>query len=349
MSDLQRVRVMHIMAGNEEGGLEKHVEELVNLLAARVSVLLVAHPKYADRVAPGVEFVPLDLTRNRNNPVTLVQLARILHKYQPDIVHAQAGKAAAIVAKLRKLSPAKLVATVHGQKRKQNYLRHFDLVIGVSHAVAEDIPNEHRQVVYNGVNLDRLKERLPNSAPADPRCEVPKFLAVGRLVPVKGFHTLLEAWKQVDALLDIIGDGPEEEALAAQIADDPWLTQRVSLLGYRADVPNRIQAADCVIISSQREGFSYVFAEAMLLGTPVLATDVPIANEVLSREFLCERDSAEALASLINHHRGHADFPASLTTQQAPYFSWALEQLTIESMVDRTLTCYASLVDDAEN
>lgn len=344
MSDLDRLTVMQVMAGDEEGGLEKHVEELSNALAYRLSVIVVAHPKYADRFNSRVKFIPLDLTRNRNNPVTLLKLTRIIRKSAPDVVHAQAGKAAAIVAKVRKLVSTKLVATVHGLKKRQPYLNHFDLVIGVSKAVAESVPIEHKCVIYNGVQLGAMSSQPPPGTDAAART-VPLFLAIGRLVPVKGFDTLLKAWEQIPAQLQIVGDGPEQASLEAMVSASASLSEKVSFLGFRNDILDLIRAADCVIISSQREGFSYVFAEAMLIGTPVLSTDVPIANEVLDAQYLCPTNSPEALAALIWRHLPECGpESAELKSRFVPYFEWAQSHLAFQTMVDNTVKAYDSLM-----
>ena len=59
------MHICMVMAGDEEGGLEKHVVELANGLAqAGQKVTLIAHEKYAERVS-GVEFKALDLSKSR--------------------------------------------------------------------------------------------------------------------------------------------------------------------------------------------------------------------------------------------------------------------------------------------
>ena len=72
MSDLDRLTVMQVMAGDEEGGLEKHVEELSNALAYRLSVIVVAHPGHADRFNSCVKFIP-DLTSQQKQPRYVVE------------------------------------------------------------------------------------------------------------------------------------------------------------------------------------------------------------------------------------------------------------------------------------
>lgn len=110
------------------------------------------------------------------------------------------------------------------------------------------------------------------------------IVAVGRLVPVKGFDRLLQSIFEVsqnyDLKLYIVGEGEEKKKLEKKILD-LGLENTVELLGYRKDVLNLIKAADLLICSSYREGFSTVVGEAILLGTPVLTTDCSGMKELL--------------------------------------------------------------------
>ncbi len=75
------------------------------------------------------------------------------------------------------------------------------------------LPGAHIRRIYNGVNLDWWQ---PGSASPRPG----HVVAVGRLVPKKGFHVLIEAigrlrLQGVPATATIIGDGPERPLIEA--------------------------------------------------------------------------------------------------------------------------------------
>ena len=57
----------------------------------------------------------------------------------------------------------------------------------------------------------------------------------------------------------------------------------ISLLGHLAYPYQYIEAADFVISSSRAEGFSLVILEALLLGTPVIATKTAGSMELIAR------------------------------------------------------------------
>lgn len=119
---------------------------------------------------------------------------------------------------------------------------------------------------------------------------VPKgrlLLAVGRLVPQKGFDVLLEAFARVagshpDWSLVILGDGPDAGALRRK-AEALDIADQVVLPG-RVDPPWPLyQRADAYVMSSRYEGFPNSLAEAMAHGLPVVSTDCPTGPRELVR------------------------------------------------------------------
>jgi glycosyltransferase involved in cell wall biosynthesis len=113
----------------------------------------------------------------------------------------------------------------------------------------------------------------------------PRFLNVGRLVPVKGQHELILAFNEFlpacrHAVLHIAGEGPARESLTALI-DELGLQNNVSLLGS-CDIPKLINEYDCFVFPSHSEGFSGAIVEAMFAGLPVLASDIPVNKEVIT-------------------------------------------------------------------
>ncbi len=122
-------------------------------------------------------------------------------------------------------------------------------------------------------------------AALDPAPDKPLIVAVGRLVAEKGYLELIEAMRSVDAVLWIVGErlvsdhaGDVAAALAAA-QEDPLLSTRIRLLGYREDVPELLRAADIFVLPSHREGLPMSIIEAMLSGLPVVATDIRGSRE----------------------------------------------------------------------
>lgn len=103
-----------------------------------------------------------------------------------------------------------------------------------------------------------------------------RLVAVGRLVPRKGFEHLIRAMARLpdDVELLLVGDGPYEGELR-QAARTCGVEGRVRFLGYvaRERIYGLLLAADCFVLSSLHEGLGIVVQEAMWAGLPIVATD----------------------------------------------------------------------------
>lgn len=141
-------------------------------------------------------------------------------------------------------------------------------------------------VIPNGVDA----QRFATAEPADlSEFDIPSgsqtVLFVGRLDPQKGPFLLLEAVKgllptypRLHVLL--VGEGSLRIRLQEWIHDRN-LHARVHLAGWRANVPQLLKAADCLVLPSRWEGMPNVVLEAMAAGLPVLATEVEGATELI--------------------------------------------------------------------
>ncbi|MFO1189241.1 MAG: glycosyltransferase family 4 protein [Alphaproteobacteria bacterium] len=111
------------------------------------------------------------------------------------------------------------------------------------------------------------------------------IVMVGRLVAEKGYPELFEAMRSIDAVLWAVGERlPSDHAARidraiAAATDDPRLAGRVRFLGYRADMPDILQAADLFTLPSHREGMPRSIIEAMMAGLAVVATDIRGSRE----------------------------------------------------------------------
>ena len=197
---------------------------------------------------------------------------REVRAWRPDLVHAHwwfPGAAAALVR-----GGVPLVVTLHGsdvelaarrlaRPAARFVLRRAAAVVAVSTALAaaaEEVCGVPVRVAEMPVDVDVSAPEVRNGA-----------LAVGRLAAEKGFDVLIEACALAGQAVEVIGDGLQRDALVRRAAG---LGVEASFPGAMspAEVHRRMASARVVVVPSRREGLGLVAVEAMLCGTPVIAS-----------------------------------------------------------------------------
>lgn len=131
------------------------------------------------------------------------------------------------------------------------------------------------------------------------------FLTIGRLVPVKNIALQIKALSKLNqkVKLVIVGDGPEEDQLR-KLAKDLKVEDSIELVGKQvADLPDYYKTADCLLLTSNIEGYGMVVAEAVLADLPVIMTDVGCAGELVENNvngLVIAIDDFEALVDSMN-------------------------------------------------
>ncbi len=178
--------------------------------------------------------------------------------------------------------------------------RRADRVVCVSKTVLEDICANVSGVksspilIYNPIipaNLTELMAEGTGHRWLDTPQEGPLIVAIGRLLPVKDFPTLLKAFRSIldkrVARLLILGEGEERTALE-QMIQALHLGYHVSMPGTVRNVFPYLKAADVFVLSSTHEAFGNVIAEALACGTKIVSTDCGGPREILRNGALGE-------------------------------------------------------------
>jgi glycosyltransferase involved in cell wall biosynthesis len=121
------------------------------------------------------------------------------------------------------------------------------------------------------------------------------------------------------------------------------LGDQVWFMGHRDDVPNLLAAADLFVFPSLYEGFGGALIEAMALGLPIVASDVPAIREVVEEgrnALLVSRGDPRALAGAIAALLDQADQREAFGRASRRRFE---ERFTLESVVPQMVELYRSV------
>jgi glycosyltransferase involved in cell wall biosynthesis len=134
-----------------------------------------------------------------------------------------------------------------------------------------------------------------------------RLIFVGQLIPRKAWRQMLDAlaplWAEFpDLTLDVIGDGPDRDAMERQVRATP--DARVSMVGAvdAARVPGHIAQRDLLVLPSTFDGWGLVVNEALMVGVPVVATSACGASCLIKdgmNGFIVEARDVEALRSAL--------------------------------------------------
>lgn len=263
-----------------------------------------------------VETAPLARSFNPLRAIrSFLQLYNLLRREQFDIVHVHTPAAAFVGRFAARLAGVpRIVYTAHGFYFHENMPRlKRTLVIGLeklagrfTHTLftqsAEDAATATRLglcrtgdvlAIGNGSDPARFhpptdpsaRHQMRTSLGAD--AEQTVIVMIGRLVTEKGYPELIEAMRPLEAQLWIVGDRlPSDHAgviddVLRNIENNPDLSRKIKLLGYRNDVPELLRAGDIFVLPSHREGMPRSVVEAMLTGLPVVATNIRGSRELV--------------------------------------------------------------------
>lgn len=137
----------------------------------------------------------------------------------------------------------------------------------------------------SGIDLTQFKPMAIAPRPPGSR----HFLLIARLLWDKGIAEYVAAARRVRAIypdcrFQLLGFLDVENRTAVGRADvEGWVRDgTIEYLGATDDVRPYINAADCIVLPSYREGTARTLLEAAAMGKPLIATDVPGCNNVVA-------------------------------------------------------------------
>lgn len=139
------------------------------------------------------------------------------------------------------------------------------------------------QTIHYG--FDFSKAVVDKNASARYRLSSNQLVIVGRLIPVKQHHLVIELLPEIkkvvpDIKLVLVGTGDEEKKLQ-DLVEQLGVTDCVHFAGFQTNIHDYIYHSDISLVPSSAEGFGVVILEAWHNIKPVIAFDVPAPNEII--------------------------------------------------------------------
>jgi glycosyltransferase involved in cell wall biosynthesis len=269
---------------------------------------------------------------------------------RPDIVHAHALPAAARV----RIGSIPTVINLPGMADPRDVadLRLADAIVADGWA-AEHLPAALGRAVEHvpkGVDVETFRPDGANCRAALGLEGKRVALVVSRLVPIKNVKLAVEAFAvaaadRPDAVLVVVGDGPQRDALDAEVRA-LGVSGRVIFAGRIAheEVPSWYRSADMFVLSSEFDNSPNVVLEAMASGVPVVATDVggmrQYVRHGINGELVAPGDR-DALGRAIARYLDDRDLCARVGRQNrddvAAGFSWAQSARVLRAVYERVI------------
>lgn len=367
----------HKRIPSREGGIEIVVDELSTRMAARGEQVVVYNRKghnvageefdnqsnESDKpyVYKGVKVIPVTTIDAKGLAALTSSFFATLKaiKARPDVIHYHA-EGPCVPLRLAHWFGIRTVATIHGldwQRAKWGKFASTYLKLGERTAAkcADEVIVLSRNVQqYFKDTYGRDVRFVPNGierndqVPADAitrKYGLEKdgyVLFLGRIVPEKGVHYLIDAFRRLDTdkKLVIAGGASDSaeyyESIKAAAAADP----RIVLTGFTQgeELAELYSNAYVYVLPSDLEGMPMSLLEAMSYGNCCLTSDIPECAEVVGDHAVTFRkgdtdDLADKLGDLIAHPDRVAGFKAGAADYITGKYSW-------DKVVDQTLALY---------
>lgn len=317
------MKVLYLIDTLEVGGAEKSLLTITSAFKNVIPVFVYIYPgnslekKFIENEIE-VHFLGIESGYNFSN--ALKKLLPLVKVINPDIIHSTLFKSDIIARRLIKHYPKPLINSLVNNSYAKSRFRNLPLVgkiklylvqqydaktaknvdlfisnsqaIKITNSFALSIPESKIKVIHRGrdssifENFSKIDlKNISNEIDFKGR---KIFLNVSRLLERKGQLDLLKAFNLLgkdrdDLLLLIAGEGEYRGVLEKYILDND-LKGKVLLLGNRNDIPLLLKSADYFIFPSWYEGLPGALIEAMMSGTPIIASDIPENRECVSSE-----------------------------------------------------------------
>ena len=321
-----------------KGGAERVVEAIVQRLVDRHEITVYCSSRYTppDAQVPGVRLLRMPCLSGKYTHMPSVDLLAAFHAVlfgDFDVVHIHNIEAAFVIPLLK--TRYKVIATAHGRTytvekwsplaRKALRLTEYPFVFltdartSVSQPHAEEWQQRYRRKVHyipngieerSGIDEQAARALLCNGGMS--RSEYILF-AAGRIIPLKGCHLLIEAFRTLNSHLHlvIVGDLTQMPAYGQQLQQMAAEDDRIRLVpfvSFESQLMSILKGARLFVFPSTNEAMSMMLLEVASMRVPVVCSDIPENISVLADHALYfHSGSVDDLADKLQWALEHAE------------------------------------------
>ncbi len=348
------------------GGAQVHVKDLAIALQSdrhKVLVLTGESGIYNDDLRDaGIESVSCEYLQKQINPIadgkSFRYILNVIDLFKPDLIAAHSSKTGILGRLASQITKVPCIFTAHGwsfttgipepNRTIYRWLEKLtaslaDKIICVSEydrqiGLKAGMNSQQLLTVHNGMK-DVSPQLRANPAESDPV----KIAMVARFDRQKDHATLIEAFKDVNAELILVGDGPSL-VKTKQKVEQLGISHKVSFLGFRQDIAEILAQVQVYALISNWEGLPCTIIEAMRSGLPVIASDVGGVKEIVlegQTGYLVPRGDIQGLRQKLNYLIGNEPARISMGIMGRQKYE---SQLTFKHMYEQTLTAYQEVI-----
>jgi glycosyltransferase involved in cell wall biosynthesis len=362
-----RIRVMFVIGSLEIGGAQKHVYDLLRSLPReRYDLDVVIFKRggfYYEKVKElGISLHNLDICNKKDLVFKFAHFIRVVQRLRPDVMHLflfYSSVYGSVAAAFCRPSPAVIfskrsmglqISATRRLAYRHLIMSRADVVTAVSQPVADQcirlgVSPKLVQVVENGIEWSdhaergRLREALGLSH------AVPLVGTVGSMTARKRQHLLLQAAplilaRKPDVHFVIMGDGVLRRELVSA-SEALGIKEHVHLPGVLAPATRYLADLSVFVLPSSEEGTSNALLEAMMLGVPCVASDIPSNRQVIAHgetgqlvDVACPSQLADAVLRMLEDPAAAARLAAGARDRVAGHYRLNESVATNASLYD---------------
>jgi len=243
-------------------------------------------------------------TTSRFSPAALTSLCKLIKENKIDVIHTHGYKSDILGIVAAKLTGIKSVSTPHGFGKHNDFklkayisigkygLRFFDRVVPLSQQLSDEVlgagvPGRKVTFIRNAVDLKEVEQYRLKAHDREHSAQL-KIGYIGQMIERKNIVHTLDIFNEVwlennNTQLILLGDGVERKKMQAHASTLP-AAKAIDFLGFRNDRLDLLSQFDLFVMTSSDEGIPRCLMEAIAMGVPVAAYNIPGIDQLIKHE-----------------------------------------------------------------